>query len=149
MKTVVSLLLILFAMNTFALDSPPRQKDIFKGDRVFGSVAFSPDGSLLASGSWDNTVRLWDVASGQHKTTLIGHSNRGHRTGFSPDGVAFSPDGSLLASAGGDKTVRLWDVASGQLKAVLTGHSDYVLSVAFSPDGSLLASAGGDKTVRL
>ena len=111
------------------------------------SVSFSPDGTILASGDWDNDVRLWDVASGQLKNTLQGHTGEVRS-------VSFSPDGTTLASAGLDTTIRLWDVASGQLKNTLEntragfGHS-YVYSVSFSPDGTTLASGSDNHTVQL
>ncbi|KAL2822904.1 WD40-repeat-containing domain protein [Aspergillus granulosus] len=106
------------------------------------TLAFSPDGKLVASGSYDNTVRLWDSATGATRSTLTGHSDYVYT-------VAFSPDGKLVASGSGDKTVRLWDPATGAARSTLTGHSDYVPTVAFSPDGKLVASGSRDKTVRL
>ena len=106
------------------------------------SVVFSADGNILASGSTDKTIRLWDVGSGQHFKTLIGH------TGW-VSSVVFSADGNILASGSTDDTVRLWDVKTGVLRQTLTGHTDEVTSVAFSADGSTLASGSYDDTVRL
>jgi len=105
------------------------------------SVAFSPDGRLLASGSWDNTIKLWDVATGSGVLTLSG-------TG-SVNSVAFSPDGRLLASGSCARwdgyfcvegEIKLWEVATGREVRTLREHAFAVYSVAFSPDGWLLAS---------
>jgi len=106
------------------------------------SIVFSLDGRTIASGSYDKTVRLWDVASGQEVRTLGGHKD-------GVNSVAFSPDGKTLASGSVDKTVKLWDVASGRELRTLSGHTGTVYSMAFSPDGKTLASAGGDKVVKL
>ncbi|KAJ5992489.1 hypothetical protein N7451_008213 [Penicillium sp. IBT 35674x] len=106
------------------------------------SVAFSPNGRLLASGSHDDTVRLWNTATGALMETLDDHS-------VSVWSVAFSPDGRLLASGSHDGTVRLWNTATGAIQETLEGHSGLIRSVAFSPDGRLLASGSYDKTVRL
>jgi WD40 repeat protein len=105
-------------------------------------VAYSPDGSLIASASRDRTIRLWRVSDGVLLRTLRGHT-------YTVNSVAFSPDGNLIASASTDATIRLWRVSDGVLLRTLTGHTSDVYSVAFSPDGNLIASASWDRTVRL
>ncbi|EJT68819.1 hypothetical protein, variant [Gaeumannomyces tritici R3-111a-1] len=106
------------------------------------SVAFSPDGQRLASASHDETVKLWDAATGACLQTLKGHSS-------SVSSVAFSPDRQRLASAFRDKTVKLWDAATGACLQTLEGHSSSVSSIAFSPNRQRLASASSDETVKL
>jgi WD40 repeat protein len=98
--------------------------------RSINSVAFSPDGTLLASASGDDTVKLWDARSGAALQTLEGHSS-------SVYSVAFSPDGTLLASASGDNTVRLWDARSGVvLETFQVGF--FVSTLSFASDGTYL-----------
>jgi WD40 repeat protein len=107
-----------------------------------GDVNFSPSGKLLAAGSDDKKIYLWETEDYQPVATFEGHE------GF-VNGVNFSPDETLLISGSHDKTVGIWDVAGGMLLTRLTGHDNVVLRVAFSPDGTLIASISWDGTVRL
>ena len=96
----------------------------------------------MPSGSADNTIKLWDVETGQEIRTLKGH-----------DGVVysvnFSPDGKTLVSGSWDKTIKLWNVETGQEIRTLKGHDDSVWSVNFTPDGKTLVSGSADRTIKL
>jgi WD40 repeat protein len=107
-------------------------------------VAFSPDGETLASASLDKTIRLWDVATGQERAALKGHTNRVHTVAFSPDGKTLaSGSGGWDAPGGGFRgEIKLWDVQRGQERATLQDHTGGVYCLAFSPDGKTLAGAG-------
>ena len=106
------------------------------------SVAFSPDGATLASGSEDKTIEMWKLETGRRWYTLTGHSDW-------VTCVAFSPDGATLASGGRDKMIHIWDLNKGKWWYALAGHSDRVAAVAFSPNGQVLASGSRDKSVLL
>lgn len=102
---------------------------------IIESVAFSPDGKMLASASGDKTV-IWDVQAVTPKQILVGDESYS---------VAFSPDSKTLATGGRDNVVKLWDIKTSTLKQSLTGHREHVIAVAFSPDGRMLLSASVDK----
>ena len=168
MKTTVTLIMFLtvFSLTTFAQDFP---YTILEGHTGYiYSVAFSPDGKTLASGSDDGDTHLWDVNTGEIIWT--GRSHSVNSVAFSPDGqtlvcatrygiylwdvnkedssvlftefansVAFSPDGQVIAGGSFDDTINLWDVNGFHIRT-LTGDERAVASVAFSPDGQTLAS---------
>jgi WD40 repeat protein len=106
------------------------------------SVSFSPDGRTFASGSEDNTIKLWNTKTGELIKTLPGH------TGLIWS-VSFSPDGETLASGSEDNAIQLWNVKTRKLIKTLPGHKNKVYSVSFSPDGRTLASGSKDKTIKL
>jgi WD40 repeat protein len=106
------------------------------------SVTFSRDGSWMLSGSWDNTLRLWELATGQCVRTFKGHT-------MWVDSVAFSPDGRLGLSGSWDKTLRLWELTTGKCVRTCEGHTNVVTSVSISPDGRWALSGSTDNTLRL
>ena len=109
------------------------------------SVAFSPDGTLLASSSYDSTIKVWDIRTGQVQKTLTSHKWRVYS-------VAFSPDGQTLATGGAHPentdVLQLWDFTTGKRVKTFKGHSERVRSVTFSPDGGTLVSYSADNTLR-
>ncbi|KAF5337527.1 hypothetical protein D9758_016982 [Tetrapyrgos nigripes] len=111
---------------------------------ILASVAYSPDGRHVVSGSSDYTIRIWDIQTGQQ----VGESLEGHRDGV--HSVAFSPDGRHVVSGSNDNTVRIWDVQTGQqFGEPLKGHTKRVWSVAYSPDSRHVVSGSADYTIRI
>ncbi|KIL61187.1 hypothetical protein M378DRAFT_82839, partial [Amanita muscaria Koide BX008] len=121
---------------------PPAQCLLGGHDDVVMSVAFSPDGKLAVSGSYDKTIRIWNTEIGVlERGPLYGHSGCVYS-------VAFSPDGKQIVSGSDDGSVCIWDAVTGLLvKGPLEGHSDFVWAVVFSPDGKKVVSGSEDKTI--
>jgi len=126
----------------FETEGPKETKTFKAHEAAVYDVAFSPDGSTLATSSTDKLAKLWDWKADMpmEKAKLEGHSD-------AVWAVAWSKEG-LLATAGADRKIKLWN-AEGKEEATLEGHKDWVSDVAFSPDGNTLASASHDRTARL
>ena len=145
MRTVISLLIVLFLVSTLNITTSfaqePRQYQILEHPAdIIWDFEYSPDNATLATGSSDGKVRLWDVATGTIRYTLE-HPNVGEVYD-----VAFSPDSSILASTNDDWKVRLWDVETGTIRRTIVGHNGPVWSVAYSSDGKMIASSSNDAT---
>ncbi|KIL64087.1 hypothetical protein M378DRAFT_78803, partial [Amanita muscaria Koide BX008] len=126
------------------IDWPSLQISIRGHTGHVNSVAFSPDGKRIASGSSDNTIYIWDAETGlQVGDPLKGHTDKVRS-------VAFSPNGKRIASGASDKTIHIWDAETGlQVGNPLKGHTGSVRSVAFSPDGQRIVSGSSDKTIQI
>ena len=118
-------------------------KPIIRKKSILTNQSFiNPDGTMLASGSCDKTIKLQNIETGKLIRTFKGHESWVWS-------VAFSPDGTMLASGSNDKTIKLWDIETGKLIRTFTGHKSWVFSVVFSPYGTMLASGSCDKTIKL
>ena len=108
------------------------------------TVAYSPDGSRIATASQDGTAKIWDAATGSELITLgtVDGSNAVNL-------LAYSPDGTRIVTGHDDHTARVWDAATGSVTLTLSGHEDYVNSVAYSPDGAHIATTSGDNTLKM
>lgn len=106
------------------------------------SVAYSPDGRFIVSSSWDETIRVWEVATGKELQTLTGHSGQ-------IINAVYSSNGQFIASVSFDKTIRVWDAASGSELRTLLEDVYWVTNVVYSPDGRFIAAGAGDQTVRV
>ncbi len=106
------------------------------------AVAITPDGKQAISGSWDNSLKLWDLTTGTEVFSLTGHTR-------SVNAVAITPDGKQAISGSYDKSLKLWDLTTGTEVFSLTGHSSLVKAVAITPDGKQAISASSDKSLKL
>ncbi|CAD8178221.1 unnamed protein product [Paramecium octaurelia] len=137
---VTSLLVVQMLLYVYGMLKRRTKSKLEGHQSAIYSVCFSPDGTLLASGSRDNSIWLWDIQTGLQKIRLEGHSDQ-------VQSVSFSLDGTILVSGSADCSIRLWDVKTGDQKSKLDGHSNYVCAICFSPDCATLASCSDDNTI--
>jgi WD40 repeat protein len=109
---------------------------------VVTAVAVTPDGKFAVSGSWDKTVKVWELATGEEKLTLRGHSDW-------VTAVAVTPDGERVVSASRDSKLKVWDLVTGEERLTIVGHADRATAVAVTPDGNAAVSGSGDKVLKV
>ena len=134
----------IYDTNSIRVMEAPTPDIALEHPEMVSSISFNPDGSLLASGSYDGLIRIWDIRKGTLLgTPMSGHTSRVHS-------VSFSRDGRYLVSASGDHTIRIWDTRTReQIGKPLIGHLSDVNTAVFSPDGKTIVSASSDRTVRI
>jgi serine/threonine protein kinase len=120
----------------------PISTQTLSGTDIVRSIAISPDGKTIVSGSMDDTIKIWDLATGELQSTLTGHKNI-------VNSVAITPDGKTIVSGSWDHTIKIWDLATGELQSTLTGEKNMVNSVAISPDGKTIVSGEVFKTIKI
>lgn len=126
-----------------SVSAPQGELIIFSAHREeITSIAFNGDGTLLATSSADDTVKVWDLETGVELNGLVGHTG-------DVNGVSFHPSGMYVATASNDQTAKIWDLATGMAITNLSGHNEPVLDVKFNIDGTQLATASGDGTAIL
>ena len=106
------------------------------------SVAITPDGQYIVSGSDDKTIKIWDINTGECLKILEGHTD-------SVRSVAIIPDGQSIVSSGGDSTIKIWDISTGECLKTLEGHTEFVRTVAITPDGQSIVSGGDDAIINI
>lgn len=144
------LVIFLQANNTYA--QQPELIVQTAHSEVINSITYSPDGKILASGSLDKTIKLWETTSGTILRTLSESVPHTEPSSLGPESrtvIAFSPRANILAGGNQDNSITLWDTSLGKGNRLLKGHSGSIFSLAFSPDGRLLASGSSDKTIRI
>ncbi|MBD2506090.1 WD40 repeat domain-containing protein [Nostoc muscorum FACHB-395] len=109
---------------------------------IVRSLAISADAKLLVSGSWDQTIKIWQLETGELLHTLKGHRDKVYA-------IALSPDGQIIASGSADKTIKLWHLQTGELLGTFTGHGNIVTALAFTASGDMLVSGSLDKTIKI
>ena len=128
--------------SALSMDSIIQEPIVLKQDSDIIYIAITPNGKTVVSGSEDNTLKVWDLASGQCRATFAGHTNI-------VLGVAITPDGKIVVSGSADKTLKVWDLASGQCRATFADPTSSVYGVVITPDGKTVVSGSGDDTLKV
>ena len=148
LRNASAVILFALAFTSYVMGywSAPTRDDSIKTfvghSKALKTAVFTPDGLNVVSGSEDQTLKLWDIETGEAVRTFKGHKDI-------ISSVTISPDGNYLLSGSHDNTVKLWDIKSGDLLNTFESHKNWVVSVAFSSDGNYALSGSHDKTIKL